>query len=117
MDYLDATNMLGVWKSGGRHNWNNADFDKLVADGSVDHQRPGRPEQAMQDAEKLLVTTPPASSSTTRCRPAAQAVPQGLLEGPEQDRLHRHPVARRGHADRLNNTLYYSQDVETMRKG
>ena len=30
MDYLDATNMLSVWKSGGRHNWNNADFDKLV---------------------------------------------------------------------------------------
>src|SRR6185369_1722319 len=33
MDFLDATNMLGLWKSNGRHNWNNKDFDKLVVEG------------------------------------------------------------------------------------
>ena len=55
MDYLDATNMLGVWKSGGRHNWNNADFDKLVEDGGAITSDPAARSQAMKDAEKLLV--------------------------------------------------------------
>lgn len=30
MDYFDASNMLGVWLGGGRHNWNNAQYDSLV---------------------------------------------------------------------------------------
>jgi ABC-type transport system substrate-binding protein len=32
MDYFDATNMLGVFLSGGRHSWKNDQFDKLVKD-------------------------------------------------------------------------------------
>ena len=55
MDYLDATNMLGVWKSGGRHNWNNAEFDKLVEDGGSITSDPAARSKAMKDAERLLV--------------------------------------------------------------
>ena len=88
MDYLDATNMLSVWKSGGRHNWNNADFDKLVVDGGAITNDPAARSKAMKDAEKLLVRLSPAH------RPAPEALPQGLLEGRQQDGLHRRPVAR-----------------------
>lgn len=55
MDYLDATNMLGVWKSGGRHNWNNAAFDKLVVEGGAITSDPAARSKAMKDAERLLV--------------------------------------------------------------
>ena len=96
MDYLDATNMLSVWKSGGRHNWNNAEFDKLVEDGGAITNDPAARSKAMKDAERLLV------ESARRClrlppahRPAAEAVPHGILEGAQHDRLHRRPVARR----------------------
>jgi ABC-type transport system substrate-binding protein len=55
MDYLDPSNMLGVWVSTGRHSWRNADFDQLVQDanGLV-----GDPEARLamyQQAEKILV--------------------------------------------------------------
>ncbi len=30
MDYLDQSNMLSVFRTGGRHNWNNAEFQKLL---------------------------------------------------------------------------------------
>ncbi len=30
MDYLDPSNMLGVWLSSGRHNWTNSQFDDMV---------------------------------------------------------------------------------------
>jgi hypothetical protein len=33
MDYLDAINMLGVFKSGGRHSWKSEQVDKLITDG------------------------------------------------------------------------------------
>ena len=67
MDYLDATNMLSVWKGGGRHNWNNAEFDKLVDGGRRDHQRPGRPEQGDEGRRATARRgAPPGRSSTTR---------------------------------------------------
>ncbi len=55
MDYLDASNMLGVFKSGGRHNWNNAEFDKLVTDASSFTGDPAERTKMFQDAEKILV--------------------------------------------------------------
>jgi peptide/nickel transport system substrate-binding protein/oligopeptide transport system substrate-binding protein len=55
MDYLDATNMLSVWKGGGRHNWNNDEFDKLVEEGGAITSDPAARSQAMKDAERLLV--------------------------------------------------------------
>lgn len=55
MDYLDATNMLSVWKSGGRHNWNNEEFDSLVEEGGAITSDPAARSKAMKDAERLLV--------------------------------------------------------------
>ena len=54
IDFFDASNMLGVWSTGGRHNWNNADYDKMVADASASNDTAGRLKM-FQDAEKLLV--------------------------------------------------------------
>ena len=82
MDYLDATNMLGVWKSGGRHNWNNAAFDKLVDDGGAITNDPAARSKVMKDAERLLVEDAPGRVRLPPAgRPAAEAVPQGILEG------------------------------------
>ncbi|HEY3080503.1 MAG TPA: peptide ABC transporter substrate-binding protein [Chloroflexota bacterium] len=61
MDYFDATNMLGVWKGGGRHNWNNAAFDKLVKDGGQITDNPEKRSDMMKQAEKLLVEDAPGA--------------------------------------------------------
>ena len=53
-DYLDASNMLGVWLSGGRHAWVNPDFDKMVKDASSSVDMAKR-SQEFKDAEKILV--------------------------------------------------------------
>ena len=53
-DYLDASNMLGIWISGGRHAWVNAEFDKLVKDASSSVDMAKR-SQEFKDGEKILV--------------------------------------------------------------
>jgi ABC-type transport system substrate-binding protein len=56
MDYLDPSNMLGIWVSGGRHTWKNAEFDKLVKTAA---SMMGNQQQRMtmfHQAEKILVT-------------------------------------------------------------
>lgn len=55
MDYLDASNMLGVFRSGGRHTWSNPEFDKLVAEASSFTGDPAQRTKMFQDAEKILV--------------------------------------------------------------
>jgi ABC-type transport system substrate-binding protein len=55
MDYLDPSNMLGVWVSTGRHSWRNADFDTLVNDANVLVGDPETRDQMYRDAEKILV--------------------------------------------------------------
>lgn len=56
MDYLDPSNMLGVWVSTGRHSWSNPEFDKLVADANVEVSDPAKRLQMYKDAEKILVS-------------------------------------------------------------
>ena len=56
MDYLDPSNMLGVWVSTGRHSWTNAEFDKLVDEAGVEVGDPAKRTQMYKDAEKLLVS-------------------------------------------------------------
>jgi oligopeptide transport system substrate-binding protein len=58
-DYLDATNMLGVWRSGGQYNWNNAEFDTLLLEGGSITDDPAARTKAMQDAERMLVEQAP----------------------------------------------------------
>ncbi len=54
-DYLDPSNMLGIWASGGRHAWKNDQFDKLIADASSFTGDPATRTKMFQDAEKILV--------------------------------------------------------------
>ena len=55
-DYLDASNMLSVWLSGGRHNWNNTQFDDLVKKAAAFTGDAAERTKMFQDAEKLLVS-------------------------------------------------------------
>lgn len=59
IDFLDPSNMLGVWLSGGRHNWNNAEFDTMVSEAAANLDTTARMAQ-FQEAERLLVTEAPA---------------------------------------------------------
>jgi ABC-type transport system substrate-binding protein len=53
MDYFDASNMLGVWKGGGRHNWNNKQFDDLLAQANPETDQEKRNSLYAQ-AQKVL---------------------------------------------------------------
>ena len=55
MDYLDPSNMLGIWLSSGRHSWKNDQFDKMVKDASSMTGDPAKRNQMFMDAEKILV--------------------------------------------------------------
>ncbi len=55
MDYLDPSNMLGVWVSTGRHSWRNPEFDRLVQEANVLVGDPETRDQMYKDAERLLV--------------------------------------------------------------
>lgn len=55
MDYLDPSNMLGVFLSGGRHSWSNAEYDSLVRDASSFTGDPAERVQMFQEAETILV--------------------------------------------------------------
>lgn len=54
-DFLDPYNMLSVWLSGGRHNWNNTQFDDMVKKAASFTGDPAERTKMFQDAEKLLV--------------------------------------------------------------
>ncbi len=55
MDYLDPSNMLGVWVSTGRHSWRNEAFDNLVREANVFVGDPAQRIAMYQDAERILV--------------------------------------------------------------
>ncbi len=55
MDYLDPSNMLGLWVSTGRHSWKNEQFDKLVKEASSMTGDDAKRTQMFKDAEKILV--------------------------------------------------------------
>ncbi len=56
MDFLDPANMLGVFVFGGRHSWNNPDYDKLVKDASALVGDPAKRADMFHEAEKILVS-------------------------------------------------------------
>jgi peptide/nickel transport system substrate-binding protein/oligopeptide transport system substrate-binding protein len=59
IDYLDPSNMLGVWLATGRHNWQNEEYDKMVLEASASADPEGRIKM-FQDAERLMVEEAPA---------------------------------------------------------
>ncbi len=54
-DFLDPSNMLGIWVSGGRHTWSNPEFDRLMKDASALTGNKAKRDQEFKDAEKILV--------------------------------------------------------------
>ena len=54
-DYLDPSNMLGIWVTGGRHDWSNPKFDQLVKDATSLIGDQAKRDQEFKDAEKILV--------------------------------------------------------------
>jgi peptide/nickel transport system substrate-binding protein/oligopeptide transport system substrate-binding protein len=54
-DYLDPSNMLGIWTSSGRHAWKNETFDKMVTEATSLVGDPAKRDQMFKDAEKILV--------------------------------------------------------------
>jgi ABC-type transport system substrate-binding protein len=59
IDFLDPSNMLGVWLGTGRHNWKNDTYDKMVNDAAALIGDDAKRTQMFQEAEKLLVTEAP----------------------------------------------------------
>ena len=55
MDYLDPSNLLGIWVSTGRHSWKNDEFDQLITDATPLVGDPAKRDQMFRDAEKILV--------------------------------------------------------------
>jgi ABC-type transport system substrate-binding protein len=59
MDYFDASNMLSVYKSGGRHDWDNAQYDNLLAQGAA-ASVPSVRQEIYTKAQTLLSEQAPA---------------------------------------------------------
>jgi ABC-type transport system substrate-binding protein len=59
MDYLDPSNMLSVWKSGGRHSWVNEEFDAKLKEASEFLGDPAERTALFQEAERILVEDVP----------------------------------------------------------
>ena len=59
MDYFDASNMLSVYKSGGRHDWDNAQYDHLLAEGAVTSDHTQR-QEIYTEAQVLMTSQAPA---------------------------------------------------------
>ncbi len=118
-DYLDASNMLGVWKTGGRHNYNNAAYDKMVADASVITNDPTKRTAMMQAAEKTLVTDAPGAFIYHEL--------QAQLHKPYRKGAYLNVPSKAGYTGIYSagegtgstalDEMYYSKEVETMRKG
>jgi ABC-type transport system substrate-binding protein len=59
MDYFDASNMLSVYKAGGRHDWDNAHYDDLLAQGAAEFNH-ARRQEIYTEAQTLLTYDAPA---------------------------------------------------------
>lgn len=55
MDFLDPSNMLGIWVSTGRHSWKNDEFDALIQEASSLTGDPQKRLEMFQQAERILV--------------------------------------------------------------
>jgi peptide/nickel transport system substrate-binding protein/oligopeptide transport system substrate-binding protein len=55
MDFVDASNMLGIWISTGRHSWKSEEFDKLVTEAGAIVDDMAKRSQMFKDAERILV--------------------------------------------------------------
>ncbi len=58
-DYFDASNMLSVYKAGGRHDWDNAQYDNLLTQGAAQFNHAKR-QEIYTEAQTLLTSQAPA---------------------------------------------------------
>jgi ABC-type oligopeptide transport system substrate-binding subunit len=58
-DFLDPYNMLSVWLSGGRHDWVNPEFDRLVREAAAFTGDTNERIKMFQQAERILVEDVP----------------------------------------------------------
>ncbi len=64
-DYLDPSNMLGIWVTGGRHTWSNPQFDSLIKQASsLSATRPSAT-RSSRTPKRSSWTTSVGCSSTT----------------------------------------------------
>ena len=54
-DYADASNLLSLWMSNGRHSWRSDQFDQMIVEAGTIVGDETRRRQVYQDAERLLV--------------------------------------------------------------
>jgi peptide/nickel transport system substrate-binding protein/oligopeptide transport system substrate-binding protein len=54
MDYFDASNLLGIWKSGGRHAWTSEEYDQLVTDAAALMDDPAKRHEMFAEAQHIL---------------------------------------------------------------
>ncbi len=54
MDYFDASNLLGIWKSGGRHAWTSEEYDQLVTDAAALMGDPEKRHAMFVEAQQIL---------------------------------------------------------------
>ena len=54
MDYFDASNLLGIWKSGGRHAWTSEEYDELVTEASALMGDPEKRHEMFAEAQRIL---------------------------------------------------------------
>lgn len=54
-DYVDPSNMLGLWLGNGRHNWNHPRFDELMTMANAEVKDPLLRNDLYKQAERLLV--------------------------------------------------------------
>ncbi len=93
MDYFDASNMLSVYKAGGRHDWDNAHYDNLLAQGAAQFNNSKR-QEIYTEAQTLLTYACARRVHFPRPRRVPDvAVPARAGAGQELPRLQRPPVA------------------------
>ena len=116
MDYFDASNMLSVYKSerGGRHDWNNAQYDNLLAQGAAAFNTAKRQEIYTEAQTLLTQRRPQCSSSTAWTATSCGLTSQGrrwprttsAIHGLEWPRFATSSLTRRGSTS-ANNVHHY----------
>ena len=55
MDFLDPSNLLGIWVSTGRHSWKNDEFDSIIAEASSKTDDLEERRKMFEEAQRILV--------------------------------------------------------------
>jgi peptide/nickel transport system substrate-binding protein/oligopeptide transport system substrate-binding protein len=111
-DFLDPSNMLGVFLSGGRHNWNNAQYDDMVKKAAAFNGDPATRTKMFQDAERLLVSDVGAVFIYHR---TVADLYKGYLKGsdlePDKNGFAAMHWPNYGNESTMVSTIYISKDV------